>query len=227
MKHAYPTTRSVEVHMRVSSLAIALGASLAMAGCVSTKATVLDHTVVRTEVDARSVKIYRNAQSVRGNYEEVALLNSEGDSTVTSERAMMESMRKKAAKLGANGVILDAMSEPSAVVQVVARIFEQKTSRRGKALAIFVDPAQNASAPAQGFVATSVSMQPYVAPHAPAAPAVVIVQQPAQRASAFADYSGLSTLPNAPAASANMTHSVCSRDPATGQFTRCTEIAQR
>ena len=52
---------------------------------------------------------------------------------------MWNSMRKKAGKLGANAIILDAMSEPSAGAKVASMIFGVGgAQRKGKAIAIYV-----------------------------------------------------------------------------------------
>ena len=68
---------------------------------------------------------------------------------------MFASMKKKAAEIGANGVILDAVSEPSAGAKVAAAIFGVSAQRKGKAIAIYVIPgttstvASPAGAPAE------------------------------------------------------------------------------
>jgi hypothetical protein len=51
---------------------------------------------------------------------------------------MMESMRKKAAELGANGVIMDNIKEASEGAKVAAQVLGGITQRRGKSVAIFV-----------------------------------------------------------------------------------------
>jgi hypothetical protein len=64
-------------------------------------------------------------------------------------------MKKEAGKVGANGVILDALSEPGSGAKVAAAIFGVSAQRKGKALAIWVFPAdapiaaQAATAPPQ------------------------------------------------------------------------------
>jgi acetaldehyde dehydrogenase (acetylating) len=61
---------------------------------------------------------------------------------MTNEEAMFKSMRKKAAELGANAVILDAVTEPSTGGKVASAIFGVGGERKGKALAIYVFPAR-------------------------------------------------------------------------------------
>jgi hypothetical protein len=88
--------------------------------------------------------MYRTASQVPGKYQEVALLNSKGESGLTDESAMFRSMRKKAAEVGANAIILDAVSEPSAGAKVASAVFGTGAERKGRAIAIFILPAEPA-----------------------------------------------------------------------------------
>jgi hypothetical protein len=112
--------------------------------CVSTQAVRLGSGPIRPPVPADRVAIYRTADQVPGKYEEVALLSSSGDYSMTSEEEMYKSMRKKAGELGANAVILDAVSEPSTGGKVAHAIFGVGGERTGKALAIYVLPTEAA-----------------------------------------------------------------------------------
>jgi hypothetical protein len=118
---------------------------LSLSACVTTNAARLGtSTVARPEVPVENVALYRIASQVPRPYEEVALLNSSGDSGFTDEAKMFESMREKAGEMGANGVILDAVSEPGSGAKVAAAIFGVSAQRKGKALAIWVFPAGEA-----------------------------------------------------------------------------------
>ncbi|MCX6555589.1 MAG: hypothetical protein NTZ12_11365 [Candidatus Aminicenantes bacterium] len=111
------------------------------AACVHTNTTILDPEKVREPIDPDDVIIYTTAAKVPGDYEEIALLNSKADSASTSEAQMFKSMRKKAAKIGANAIILDAVSEPSVGAKIAAAVlFGGGAERKGKALAIYVIP---------------------------------------------------------------------------------------
>jgi len=92
---------------------------------------------------------------VPGSYREIALINSSGGSFVTNERQMFGSMRKEAAKLGANGIILDAITEPSPGVKVAAAIFGVSANRKGKALAVGVEGVPYVPAPVKAKTAGS------------------------------------------------------------------------
>lgn len=112
------------------------------AGCATTSAVRLGDThVTRAPVPWEDVVVYREASQVPGDYDEIALLHSTGDWTWSNESTMYDSMRKKAGKLGANAIILDAMTEPSAGAKVASAIFGVGgAERKGKAIAIFVHP---------------------------------------------------------------------------------------
>lgn len=112
-----------------------------LAACVQTNATQLGAArAARPKVHPDSVAVYRVASSVPGRYEEIALLNAAGPSGMTNEAGMVKSMRKKAGDLGANAVILDAISEPSAGAKVAAAVVGVQAQRKGSAVAIFVFP---------------------------------------------------------------------------------------
>lgn len=109
-------------------------------GCVQTNAVRLGPSPSRAAVPEAEVFIYRTAEQVPRRYEEVALLNSTGESNWTNEAAMFKSMQKKAGGMGANGIILDAVNEAGAGAKVAAAIFGVGTQRKGKAIAIYVFP---------------------------------------------------------------------------------------
>lgn len=137
--------------MRISYIVRPLWAVAMLAAttaCVSTNATLLDvaATARRAPVPADQVKLYRLATQVPGRYEEIALINAASASQYTSEQKMLESMRKKAGSVGANGVILEGISEPGAGAKVAAAVFGTATERKGKAIAIYVFPDSTGAA---------------------------------------------------------------------------------
>ena len=126
----------------ICRLVLAASLALALSACVTTNASRLGTaTANRPLVLPANVALYRMASQVPGRYEEVALLNSAGDSGFTDEARMFESMKKKAGEMGANAVVLDAVSEPGHGAKVAAAIFGVSAQRKGKALAIWIFPA--------------------------------------------------------------------------------------
>lgn len=112
----------------------------AASSCATTSAVRLGDTQTkRPPVPWEEVVVYRVASQVPGNYDEIALLHTTGEWGWSSEGTMYDSMKKKAGALGANAIILDAMTEPSAGAKVASAIFGVGgAERKGKAIAIFV-----------------------------------------------------------------------------------------
>lgn len=117
--------------------------ALFLSACVTTRAIRLGTSIARPSIPWGEVAVYRSADQVPGKYEEVALLSATGDTAWTSEETMWNSMRKKAAEFGANAIILDATSEPSAGAKVAAAFLLGKgAERKGNAVAIYVFPKE-------------------------------------------------------------------------------------
>ena len=124
--------------MKKNTLVVLIISLAFITSCVSVNATKLGTESYRQPVPAEEVAVYRTADQVPGKYEEIALLNAKGDSTWSSESGMFKQMKKRAGQMGANGIILDAISEPSAGAKIVGAIFGVGAERKGKAIAIFV-----------------------------------------------------------------------------------------
>jgi hypothetical protein len=128
--------------MKKSTLVILIISLAFVTACVSVNATRLGTANYRRPVPADEVAVYRTADQVPGKYEEIALLNAKGDSTWSSEEGMFKQMRKKAGRMGANAIILDAISEPSAGAKIAGAVLGVGAERKGKAIAIFVFPPE-------------------------------------------------------------------------------------
>jgi hypothetical protein len=120
-------------HLLVPAVAVALAAA-----CTRTNAALMDSSVHLAPTCPDAVKMYTSPSKVGAEYQEVALLNSTGSTGFTSEAGMMTSMRKKAAEVGANGIIMGNIDEPGAGAKVAAAVFGTTTERKGKSVAIFV-----------------------------------------------------------------------------------------
>lgn len=111
---------------------------LAVAGCVATNAALLDPTLKLAPVCPDGVEVFTDSSKVGKPYREVAVLASKGDNDFTTESTMIESQRKKAAELGANGLILGQMKDASAGAQVAQVLFGTSANRKGNAIAIYI-----------------------------------------------------------------------------------------
>jgi hypothetical protein len=114
--------------------------------CVSTGTTVLNPAARRPPVTPEKVVIYMSADKVQGKYEELAILSSQGAYTVAHDEVFYESFRKEAAKVGANGVILSAIEDPTTGQKVGSAILgaflipTTMANRKTQATAIYVFP---------------------------------------------------------------------------------------
>ena len=106
--------------------------------CTRTNAALMDTTVHLARTCPDAVKIYSSPANVGAQYQEVALLNSAGSTSFTTESGMMTSMRKKAAEVGATGIIMGNIDEPGAGAKVMGAVFGTGTERKGKSVAIYV-----------------------------------------------------------------------------------------
>ena len=123
-----------------SKVVLVVVISMLAAACTRTNAALMDNSIHLARTCPDGVKIYTSPEKVGADYQEIALLNSAGSSGFTTESGMMKSMRKKAAGVGANGIIMGSIDEPGAGAKVAAAIFGVAGSaeRKGKSVAIYV-----------------------------------------------------------------------------------------
>lgn len=121
--------------MRIPSL---LAAAFTVSACVHTNAAVLNPSASYQRVCPDGVQIFMTADRVPGDYQEVALLSSKGESSWTDQRQMLNSQRGKAADLGANGLILQGTSEPNPGTEIIGAALGTGATRRGSAVAIHI-----------------------------------------------------------------------------------------
>lgn len=123
--------------------------ALVCAACVSTNAALLDSSLRLTPLPCpEAVQVFTDSSKVGKPYTEVALLNSSGDNDMTTESGMIRSQQKKAAQLGANGIILGQMKDASTGAQVAQAFLGTSANRKGRAIAIYIpsDTARVATA---------------------------------------------------------------------------------
>ena len=113
-------------------------AAAVLGACVSTNAALIDPTVHLARTCPSAIRLYTTPDRVGHPYREVAILNAKGESNWSNEEDMIESMRDKAAEVGANGIILSGIDEPSALTKVIGQVAKTGSQRKGKALAIYV-----------------------------------------------------------------------------------------
>jgi hypothetical protein len=140
---------------------VAVMVALLTLSCVSTGTTVLNPSSHRLSVTPDKVVIYTSADKVPGKYEEIAILSSQGAYTVAHDEVFYESFRKEAAKVGANGVILSAIDDPSTGQKVGSAILSAflipntMANRKTQATAIYVFPVPPTAQEAAAALATN------------------------------------------------------------------------
>jgi hypothetical protein len=83
----------------------------------------------------------------------VAIIEASGSGEWTNQSEMLEAMRKKAGELGANGVLLPRIEEPSAGAKVAAAIFGTGTQRKGNVVAVRIVGAKRKATPTSSSLA--------------------------------------------------------------------------
>lgn len=123
--------------------------------CVSTNAMVLNPSLRLAPSCPEGVQVFTDSSKVGKPYTEVAVLSSSGDNDLTTESGMLNSQRKKAAELGANGIILGAIKDASTGAQVFQALIGTSANRKGRSVAIYIpsDSAQVAAACAEAAAA--------------------------------------------------------------------------
>ena len=117
----------------------ALAAATLLAGCVNTQVTRLEAGPAMPAIAPEAVAIYQSPADVPGTFREVALLDSSADTDIAGYGDIYASMRKKAAAIGANGIILGDQLEPSPLLRLAGEVLGGNTYRYGRATAILVN----------------------------------------------------------------------------------------
>jgi len=121
---------------------LAVLALLALGGCVSTNYVLLGGSGTYPAVSPNEVRIYLTEADIREPHEKIALITVKGSSTMSDEAALIRAMRKRAATLGANGLVLGDIREPGVVERVAGVIFDHDPQRTGRAVAVRVRNTQ-------------------------------------------------------------------------------------
>ena len=113
-------------------------AALACTPHVRTNITPLDPSLRLAKTCPDGVILYTSPDRVKQPYREVAVINSKGWLNGSNESDMVLSMREEAGRLGANGILLAEIEEPTPITKVAAGVGEVTLPRTGKATAIYI-----------------------------------------------------------------------------------------
>lgn len=116
---------------------MSLVALVAVAACVSVNKSVLSSAYADRPLTKEQVQVYFADDSIPA-HERIAILNAQGDESMTNEGQMIDKLREEAGKLGANAIILQQLKDPGTGQRVLSAVFGVPAERKGQAIAIFV-----------------------------------------------------------------------------------------
>ena len=85
------------------------------------------------------VIIYLSEDDIDGEWENIAIIHAQGDSQLTRESKMLRKAREQAGEIGANGILIEEIKEPSAGAQIAGEVLGTGSTRRGRMIAIYVE----------------------------------------------------------------------------------------
>lgn len=121
--------------MRLTLPLLALGL---LVGCVQTQATLLNPSAQAYPPVAPDSVIILTSDTELDTLEfaRVAMIEATGSGEWTSQTGMLEAMRKKAGKMGANAILMPAINEPGAGAKVAGAFLGTGTQRKGQVVAL-------------------------------------------------------------------------------------------
>lgn len=123
--------------MRIRTSFYTLLVAVIFAGCVQTTATMLSSKNY-PELTPEEVTIYLEESDIPAEFEKLALLNATGSTAHTNEQQMYEAMKKRAAKIGANGILFQPIDEPGQGAKIAGALLGTGTNRKAEMVAIYV-----------------------------------------------------------------------------------------
>ena len=108
---------------------------LLLAGCVRTGAALFDPTASYASTCDRAIIIYASSAKAPAGYREIALLSS--DATMKSDDDVLRDQRRKAAEIGATGILLNRVGDVQPAVSTDGTVSMSDT-RVIRSVAIFV-----------------------------------------------------------------------------------------
>ena len=114
----------------------ALSLLLMLGACVNTSAVQLGTPGQFPPTDPEQVQVFLTEADVKVPFDKVALINAEGNYQYANDERMIKAMKKKAAEMGANAIILGEFKDPSTASKVADAVLGVGGERKGQVLAI-------------------------------------------------------------------------------------------
>jgi hypothetical protein len=109
---------------------------LFVAGCVTAQITMLGAPGKYSPTTPDKVQVFISESDIKVPFEKIAIIHTQGESSWTNEQQMIETAKKKAAAIGADGIIIGKINEPSAGAKVAGAVLGVGVDRRGEIIAI-------------------------------------------------------------------------------------------
>ena len=112
----------------------------ALVGC-GVRAHIVDRNAALTlpPTCARAIQVLPSREKVPYDYYELALITAEGNSVYNGNGDLLQSVRNEAARVGANGVVIDSFGVSHATVKVLgAAVGGKDAERKARAIAIWM-----------------------------------------------------------------------------------------
>jgi len=126
--------KRIVLHAGATVLLFASGAC-----SVKTQSTDISPNISRNPTCENAVEVYNSRADVPSSYYELAWITAEGNSVWTTDAQLRSEMRKRAAQSGANGIIVNDVSQNKTGVNVLGEAIGAKTATaRASGLAIWM-----------------------------------------------------------------------------------------
>ncbi|HEX8319086.1 hypothetical protein [Longimicrobium sp.] len=122
--------------MKIRAALLSLIAAILFSACTTTSAVLLGGSGTYPELNPAEVRVFLRERDVPSEYERIALVTAKSDAGWTDETDLIRAMRKRAAKLGANAIIIGDISDPTTLERVAEVLTDYEPQRRGRAVAI-------------------------------------------------------------------------------------------
>lgn len=120
------------------TLACAVAVGAACAGVRKTT-TDINPSMNRAPTCAQAIAVYNSRADVPYDYYELAWIEAEGNSVWTTDNQLQTQIRNGAAKVGANAVIINPVTQSKSTVKVLGEAIGTKSAtQKASALAIYM-----------------------------------------------------------------------------------------
>lgn len=123
----------------ISRISLAVGLLFGTACAVKSTTTDVSPAISRTPTCENAVSVFEGRADVTSSYYELAWIEVEGNSVWTTDSQLREKMRKRAAEVGANGLISNAVQQNKTGVNVLGEaVGARSATAKSSGLAIWM-----------------------------------------------------------------------------------------